>query len=231
MGGAAAAWVGPAAGAGDACHHLGMKALAWPLRQHTTTTAASANPAPLLHLFPFLVMISLSLSLSLSRSPPLATVCDLAEGAGCLGRYACGPRFERWFRGNALASRFRIVWFGPNLGGEISTEISLKSRPTLAASKRVFFFCGSRSHARSARSAPTSISPPLPPPPPPSERGCPRREEPPAGAGSRRPNSVTVASTDGVLLLLESLPGSVLKACVVSWNSWLELCELVVVVE
>ena len=140
MGGAAAAWVGPAAGAGDACHHLGMKALAWPLRQHTTTTAASANPAPLLHLFPFLVMISLSLSLSLSRSPPLATVCDLAEGAGCLGRYACGPRFERWFRGNALASRFRIVWFGPNLGGEISTEISLKSRPTLAASKRVFFF-------------------------------------------------------------------------------------------
>ena len=82
----------------------------------------------------------LSLSLSLSRSPPLATVCDLAEGAGCLGRYACGPRFERWFRGNALASRFRIVWFGPNLGGEISTEISLKSRPTLAASKRVFFF-------------------------------------------------------------------------------------------
>ena len=64
------------------------------------------------------------------------------------------------------------------------------------------------------------------------ERGCPRREEPPAGAGSRRPNSVTVASTDGVLLLLESRLGAF------GWGlgsraggSWLELCELVVVVE
>ena len=93
MGGAvavAAGVEGPAT-AGEACHHLGMKALACPLRQHTTTTAASANPAPLLLLFPFLdAMLSFPPSLSLSLfaagrfetcALALTSVCDLAEGA------------------------------------------------------------------------------------------------------------------------------------------------------
>ena len=191
-----AAWVGPAAGAGDACHHVGMKALAWPLRQHITTTAASANPAPLLHLFPFLAIISLSLSLSLS----LSFAADRSSSTCALAHYRLRPCRGRWLR-RPLCPR------GCGLGGEISTEISLKSRPNVGGLQEGFFFCGSRSQ-KLARSAPTSISPPLPPPPPPSERGCPRREEPPAGAGSRRPNSATVASTDGVLLLLESRLGA-----------------------
>ena len=203
MGGAAAAWVGPAAGAGDACHHLGMKALAWPLRQHTTTTAASANPAPLLHLFPFLAIISLSLSLSLSFA---AAHYRLRPCRGrwlprplCLWPPALSVGFEE------MLSQVDFALCG--LGGEISTEISLKSRPNVGGLQEGFFFVD-HGASKSARSAPTSISPPLPPPPPPSERGCPRREEPPAGAGSRRPNSVTVASTDGVLLLLESRLGA-----------------------
>ena len=133
------------------------------------------------------------LSLSLSRSPPaalraparsLTTVCDLAEGAGCVGRYACGknnnlsrrkvfyvflletllnlhshsefptysicevtlgknPRSSVGFE-EMLSQVDFALWKGVWFGGEISTEISLKSRPTLAASKRVFF-CGSRS--------------------------------------------------------------------------------------
>ena len=190
-----AAWVGPAAGAGDACHHVGMKALAWPLRQHITTTAASANPAPLLHLFPFLAIISLSLSLSLSlvrRRPQFEHLRARSLPSATLPRALV-----------ASAVMPKGVWFGGrNFHGNFVEISPQRWRPP-----RGFFFCGSRSQPP-ARSAPTSISPPLPPPPPPSERGCPRREEPPAGAGSRRPNSATVASTDGVLLLLESRLGA-----------------------
>ena len=137
----------------------------------------------------------LSLSLSLSFA------ADRSSSTCALAHYRLRPCRGRWLR-RPLCPR------GCGLGGEISTEISLKSRPNVGGLQEGFFFLWITEPATSARSAPTSISPPLPPPPPPSERGCPRREEPPAGAGSRRPNSATVASTDGVLLLLESRLGA-----------------------
>ena len=138
--------------------------------------------------------LSLSLSLSLSFA------ADRSSSTCALAHYRLRPCRGRWLR-RPLCPR------GCGLGGEISTEISLKSRPNVGGLQEGFFFVD-HGASQSARSAPTSISPPLPPPPPPSERGCPRREEPPAGAGSRRPNSATVASTDGVLLLLESRLGA-----------------------
>ena len=209
-----AAWVGPAAGAGDACHHVGMKALAWPLRQHITTTAASANPAPLLHLFPVLVMISLSLSL-VRRRPQFEHLRARSLPSATLPRALV-----------ASAVMPKGVWFGGrNFHGNFVEISPQRWRPP-----RGFFFLWITEPA----SRPGAH-------PPASVRRCRRRRrrasEVALGERSRPPVRVRVDPTPPPSPRPTAF-SSCLRvawerfevACVVSWNSWLELCELVVVV-